>query len=71
MTTIIKVLLANLEIRSDLQVKYNISNEDYDWIEQMVIENKPHRAGPQWKFSGAFFFATVVLAPIGTYWTNL
>lgn len=25
-------------MRVDLQTKYNISNEDYEWIEQMVIE---------------------------------
>jgi len=31
----------------------------------MVIENTPHKAGPQWKFAGAFYFATVVLAMIG------
>ena len=45
--------------------KYNISSDDYQWIEQMVIENTPHKAGPQWKFAGAFYFATVVLAMIG------
>ncbi len=52
-------------MRVDLQSKYNISNEDYEWIEQMVIETTPHKAGPQWKFAGAFYFATVVLAMIG------
>jgi ABC-type polysaccharide/polyol phosphate export permease len=31
----------------------------------MVIENVPHKAGPQWKFAGAFYFATVVMAMIG------
>ncbi|KAF6215695.1 hypothetical protein GE061_000026 [Apolygus lucorum] len=31
----------------------------------VIIENKPHKAGPQWKFAGAFYFATVVLAMIG------
>ncbi|XP_041970082.1 two pore potassium channel protein sup-9 isoform X2 [Aricia agestis] len=34
-------------------------------IEVVIIENKPHKAGPQWKFAGAFYFATVVLAMIG------
>lgn len=34
-------------------------------IEIVIIENKPHKAGPQWKFAGAFYFATVVLAMIG------
>ncbi|ODN04596.1 Two pore potassium channel protein sup-9 [Orchesella cincta] len=60
-----KRVFALNEIRDDLKVKYNITNEDYQWIEQMVIENTPHKAGPQWKFAGAFYFATVVLAMIG------
>lgn len=39
-------------------------------IEIVIIENKPHKAGPQWKFAGAFYFATVVLAMIGKYLTG-
>lgn len=34
-------------------------------LEIVVIENKPNKAGPQWKFAGAFYFSTVVLAMIG------
>jgi len=34
-------------------------------MEIVIIENKPHKAGPQWKFAGAFYFSTVVLAMIG------
>ena len=34
-------------------------------MELVIIEYKPHKAGPQWKFAGAFYFATVVLAMIG------
>lgn len=45
--------------------KYNITQEDYRMLEIVIIENKPHKAGPQWKFAGAFYFATVVLAMIG------
>lgn len=45
--------------------KYNITTEDYRMLEIVIIENKPHKAGPQWKFAGAFYFATVVLAMIG------
>lgn len=36
-------------------------------VEIVIIENKPHKAGPQWKFAGAFYFATLVLAMIGKY----
>lgn len=48
-----------------LKTKYNISEDDYRMIELVIIEYKPHKAGPQWKFAGAFYFATVVLAMIG------
>ncbi|CAB3367537.1 two pore potassium channel protein sup-9 [Cloeon dipterum] len=53
------------DVRENLLQKYNISHEDYKVIEIVIIENKPHKAGPQWKFAGAFYFATVVLAMIG------
>jgi hypothetical protein len=53
------------EMKENLLRKYNISHEDYKMIEIVIIENKPHKAGPQWKFAGAFYFATVVLAMIG------
>ncbi|KAJ2953089.1 hypothetical protein O0L34_g651 [Tuta absoluta] len=53
------------DMRNGLVRKYNITPEDYHMIEIVIIENKPHKAGPQWKFAGAFYFATVVLAMIG------
>lgn len=56
-----------IEVRGGLLRKYNISDEDYKLIEVVIIENKPHKAGPQWKFAGAFYFATVVLAMIGMF----
>ena len=53
------------EVRDNLKRKYKISDEDYKMVEVIIIESKPHKAGPQWKFTGAFYFATVVLAMIG------
>ncbi|KAK3929043.1 Potassium channel subfamily K member 9 [Frankliniella fusca] len=53
------------EFREKMMDRYNMSQEDFTVLEVVVIENKPHRAGPQWKFAGAFYFATVVLAMIG------
>ncbi|EZA51863.1 hypothetical protein DMN91_013021 [Ooceraea biroi] len=53
------------EIRRNMIKKYNITPEDYKMVEIVIIENKPHKAGPQWKFAGAFYFATLVLAMIG------
>lgn len=52
-------------VRENFIKKYNMSTEDYRMLEIVIIENKPHKAGPQWKFAGAFYFATVVLAMIG------
>lgn len=61
----ISEILLFAEVRSKMMEKYNMSDEDYHMMEIVVIENKPHKAGPQWKFAGAFYFATVVLAMIG------
>lgn len=55
------------DLRDKLLRKYNISQEDYKMIEIVITENKPHKAGPQWKFAGAFYFAAVVLATIGKF----
>lgn len=52
-------------LKNNFVKKYNVSAEDYRMMEIVIIENKPHKAGPQWKFAGAFYFATVVLAMIG------
>lgn len=57
-------------VKNNFVKKYNVSAEDYRMIEIVIIENKPHKAGPQWKFAGAFYFATVVLAMIGKYLTG-
>ncbi|XP_029848452.1 two pore potassium channel protein sup-9 [Ixodes scapularis] len=45
--------------------KYNISGDDRKIWQTVVIKMVPHRAGTQWKFTGAFYFATTVLTTIG------
>lgn len=45
--------------------KYNISMDDYRIIETVVLKSEPHKAGQQWKFAGAFYYATTVLTTIG------
>ena len=34
-------------------------------LEIIIIEKQPHKAGPQWKFAGSFYYALVVLSLIG------
>jgi hypothetical protein len=48
-----------------IKVKYNISDEDFRVLTTIVIKSVPHMAGVQWKFEGAFYFATTVLTTIG------
>jgi potassium channel subfamily K protein len=45
--------------------KYNVTKEDYTFMEMVVLQTVPHRAGQQWKFAGAFYYATTVLTTIG------
>lgn len=60
-----RVLLLYTDMKSLMMKKYKISQEDYKMLEIVVTENKPYKSGPQWKFAGSFYFATVVLAMIG------
>lgn len=53
------------EIESIVRRKYNISDEDFRIMETVVLKSEPHRAGRQWKFAGAFYYATTVLTTIG------
>ncbi len=52
-------------MRSHLLRRYNISDSDYKLIETVILESRPHKTGPQWKFSGAFYFSVLVVALIG------
>ncbi|CAK9829995.1 Two pore potassium channel protein sup-9 [Anthophora retusa] len=45
--------------------KYNISEDDFKIMETVVLKTEPHKAGKQWKFAGAFYYATTVLTTIG------
>lgn len=39
-----------------IKMKYNISFEDFKIIETVVHKSEPHKAGMQWKFTGAFYY---------------
>ncbi|XP_048363161.1 potassium channel subfamily K member 9 [Sphaerodactylus townsendi] len=48
-----------------LKGKYNITQEDYQQLELIIMQSEPHRAGVQWKFAGSFYFAITVITTIG------
>lgn len=50
-----------------IKAKYNMSAEDYLVLETVVLKYEPHKAGQQWKFAGAFYYATTVLTTIGEF----
>lgn len=47
--------------------KYNISEDDFEVLTTTVIRSVPFKAGIQWQFPGAFYFATTVVTTIGKY----
>ncbi|GMR36079.1 hypothetical protein PMAYCL1PPCAC_06274 [Pristionchus mayeri] len=52
-------------MRKQLTAKYNMTEGDYNVLEALIIKSVPHKAGYQWKFAGAFYFATTVITTIG------
>ena len=43
----------------------NLTAEDFEELERVVLELKPHKAGVQWEFAGSFYFAITVITTIG------
>ena len=50
-----------------MNLKYHISQEDFDVLEEVVQLQQPYKAGKPWKFAGSFYYATTVLTTIGMY----
>ncbi|KRZ93976.1 Two pore potassium channel protein sup-9 [Trichinella sp. T8] len=53
------------ELMSRLRHKYNFTDDDFRVLQTVIIRSIPHKAGYQWKFAGAFYFATVVITTVG------
>ncbi|KAM3861400.1 LOW QUALITY PROTEIN: potassium channel subfamily K member 3a [Diretmus argenteus] len=51
--------------RRELLKTYNLSADNFDELERVVLQLKPHKAGVQWKFAGSFYFAITVITTIG------
>lgn len=51
--------------KGELRQTFNLSNEDFDELEKVVLQLKPHKAGVQWEFAGSFYFAITVITTIG------
>lgn len=45
--------------------KYNMTNSDFEQLRRNIIRSVPYKAGTQWKFAGAFYFALTVITTIG------
>ncbi|KAG8011446.1 Potassium channel subfamily K member 3 [Nibea albiflora] len=53
-----------IERRKGLRTTFNLTTEQFDELETMVLQLKPHKAGVQWKFAGSFYFAITVITTI-------
>lgn len=51
--------------KQELLSTFNLSKDDFDLLEKVVLQLKPHKAGVQWKFAGSFYFAITVITTIG------
>ena len=60
-----------MEEETELKRRYNISEEDFRNLTKNVLKSVPHKAGIQWKFAGAFYFATTVITTIGKFYFNV
>lgn len=55
-----------LDLRKwDLLNTFNLTTEDFEALEKVVLQLKPHKAGVQWRFAGSFYFAITVITTIG------
>ena len=53
------------DLYDQMKMKFKISDEDLDILEEIIPLQQPYKAGKPWKFAGAFYYATTVLTTIG------
>lgn len=51
--------------KDELLRTFNLTTDDFDELEKVVLQLKPHKAGLQWRFAGSFYFAITVITTIG------
>ncbi|XP_041109399.1 potassium channel subfamily K member 3-like [Polyodon spathula] len=51
--------------KDELMNKYNLTKDNFDELEGVVLQLKPHKAAVQWRFAGSFYFAITVITTIG------
>ena len=58
-------ILSFPDLYDQMKMKFRISDEDLDILEEIIPLQQPYKAGKPWKFAGAFYYATTVLTTIG------
>lgn len=53
------------KLEDQMLIKYKISEDDFNILEEVVQLQQPYKAGKPWKFAGSFYYATTVLTTIG------
>ena len=53
------------EMEAEWRAKHRMQEDDFSLLEVTVLRGVPHKAGRQWNFAGAFYYATNVLTTIG------
>ncbi|KAH3740810.1 potassium channel subfamily K member 9-like [Dreissena polymorpha] len=48
-----------------IRTKYNMTDVDFNHLRRNIIQSVPYKAGTQWEFAGAFYFALIVITTIG------
>jgi hypothetical protein len=51
--------------------RYNISDEDFQSLADIIVSSVPYKGNGQWHFSGAFYFVTTVITTIGLAFLSL